>query len=77
LLAETKAAFRKGITFDMQFDLATDEKMYCSEFTAKMFRRGLTNDTMFAVSRVANFEFLAPDNLFTHPHCRRLYTAVY
>lgn len=77
LLTETKAAYRQGLTFDMQFDLATDEKMYCSEFTAKMFRRGYENDTLFTVSRIASFEFLAPDNLFTHPLCKELYKAVY
>jgi hypothetical protein len=77
LLAETRNAYRQGITFDMQFDLATDEKMYCSEFTAKMFRRGMDNDTLFTVSRIAGFEFLAPDNLFTHPLCKPLYKAIY
>ncbi|HEX7844859.1 MAG TPA: YiiX/YebB-like N1pC/P60 family cysteine hydrolase [Chitinophagaceae bacterium] len=77
LLSVTKKAHRQEISFDMKFDLATDEKMYCSEFTAKMYRRAFQNDSMFTPSRIAAFSFLSPDNLFTHPLCQPLFTAIY
>ena len=75
LITVTEEAFRQGIRFDMQFDLASDEKMYCSEFTAKMFCKAYGNDTLFTSSRIADFEFLAPDNLFLNPHCKELFRA--
>lgn len=77
LLLETKTAYRRGIPFDMDFDLETDEQMYCSEFTAKMYRRCYGNDTMFTASRIGSFDFLAPDNLFTHPYCRAVFRGSY
>ncbi|HET9430464.1 MAG TPA: YiiX/YebB-like N1pC/P60 family cysteine hydrolase [Chitinophagaceae bacterium] len=73
----TRQTFQKGVSFDMEFDLATDEKMYCSEFTAKMYRIAFYNDTMFQESGIGGFRFLAPDNLYLHPLSTRLYQAEY
>ncbi len=77
LITITQQTYRQGISFDMDFDLATDDKMYCSEFTAKMYRRLWNNDTMFSLSRIGHFEFLAPDNLFSHRLCRQVCRAKY
>lgn len=77
LIIAAQEAYKKGISFDMDFDLATDDKMYCSEFTAKMYRKACKNDTMFSPSRLPGLEYLAPDNLFIHPACRSIYKAVY
>ncbi|HEX2848427.1 MAG TPA: YiiX/YebB-like N1pC/P60 family cysteine hydrolase [Chitinophagaceae bacterium] len=77
LILAAQAAYQKGISFDMKFDLATDDKMYCSEFTAKMYRQAYKNDTMFALTRLPGLEYLAPDNLFLHAACKPVYKAVY
>jgi|SRR6218665_209885 len=77
LIAEVHKAYADRISFDMKFDLATDDRMYCSEFTAKMFRRSFSNDTMFTTVKTPAMEYLAPDNLFTHPGCRSVYAAKY
>jgi hypothetical protein len=77
LINETQKAYADRIRFDMKFDLATDDKMYCSEFTAKMFRRGSGNDTMFTPVKTPAMEYLAPDNLFTHPACHKIFAAKY
>ncbi|MCG2617682.1 hypothetical protein LZZ85_25500 [Terrimonas sp. NA20] len=77
LINEAKTAFAEKITFDMKFDLATDDKMYCSEFTAKMFQRAFQNDSMFIPVKIPGLDYLAPDNLFTHPACKKVFAAVY
>lgn len=77
LINEVHKAYTARISFDMKFDLATDDKMYCSEFTAKMFRRSFSNDTMFTPVKTPAMEYLAPDNLFMHPGCRGVYAAKY
>jgi hypothetical protein len=77
LMNAVASAYRRGITFDMQFDLATDEKMYCSEFVGKMFSRAFDNDTLFGVSAIGQFRFLAPDNIFLNRLCHPVYHAVY
>ena len=35
LINVVQSLYAKGIMFDMQFDLATDDRMYCSEFVYK------------------------------------------
>ena len=77
LIEETRRSYQDSLRFDMQFDLSTNDKMYCTEFTAKMYQRAFNNDSMFAVSRIGSFEFLAPDNLFSHSSCQRLYQAYF
>lgn len=77
LITEVHDAYVNRISFDMKFDLSTDDKMYCSEFTAKMFRRGFSNDTMFTPVKTPAMEYLAPDNLFTYPGCSGVYAAKY
>lgn len=77
LIAAAQTAYKKEISFDMKFDLATDDKMYCSEFTAKMYRLAYRNDTMFTPTRMPGLEYLAPDNLFLHSSCKAIYKAVY
>jgi hypothetical protein len=77
VIIAAQAAYKSGISFDMNFDLATDDKMYCSEFTAKMYRLAYRNDTMFTPTRIPGLEYLAPDNLFAHPYCRLVYGMAY
>ncbi|MET0466831.1 MAG: YiiX/YebB-like N1pC/P60 family cysteine hydrolase [Chitinophagaceae bacterium] len=77
LINEARTAFANKITFDMKFDLATDDKMYCSEFTAKMFRRAFQNDSMFVPVKIPGLVYLAPDNLFTHAACKKVFAATY
>lgn len=77
LIIAAQAAYKSGISFDMKFDLATDDKMYCSEFTAKMYRLAYRNDTMFTPTRMPGLEYLAPDNLFTHAFSRLVYEVRY
>lgn len=77
LIMEAQNAYEKKISFDMKFDLSTDDKMYCSEFAAKMYRRAYGNDTMFSPVKTPGLDYLAPDNLFTHPACQRVFAARY
>jgi hypothetical protein len=77
LISEATTSYANKITFDMKFDLSTDDKMYCSEFTAKMFQRAFQNDSMFIPVKIPGLDYLAPDNLFTHPACKKVFAAVY
>jgi hypothetical protein len=35
LVAVVQSSYNKGLMFDMKFDLATDDRMYCAEFVYK------------------------------------------
>ncbi|MFM2388313.1 MAG: hypothetical protein RL660_3070 [Bacteroidota bacterium] len=57
------AAVTKGYTFDMQFDLATNEQLYCTELVYKAINTAL-NDTIFATTTMKNQTIVCPDNVF-------------
>lgn len=64
--------YRKGTLFDMQFDLRTDNKLYCSEFVAKSFSKGLRAPVMFGTYTLAGKQYVAVDNIFLHPKCKEI-----
>ena len=61
--------YKKGVTFDMDFNLATDDKLYCAEFVSKAISAATARQITFATTRINAFEFVAVDNLFLNPHC--------
>ncbi len=77
LLTTVKKWFDAGIMFDMKFDLATNDRMYCAEFVSKSYAKGTHDKLHFACSRIKDFEFIGVDNLFLHPLCHEVKRAVY
>lgn len=66
-----------GVRFDMRFDLATNNKMYCAEFVHKTLRWG-TGGRIITDSTNAGFKTgITTDNLFGNPQCRELGRFVY
>ncbi len=64
-----KAWYKKGVGFDMQFDLATDDRLYCAEFVSKAITKATDNKMIFATTMINNFNFVAVDNLFLNKYC--------
>lgn len=77
LMEVVQVNYDKGIPFDMEFDLETDDKLYCSEFAAKMYQKAKKNDSLFTPSVIGNFRFFAPDNLFSTSFFRQAGKAIY
>ena len=65
-----KEFFDHGIMFDMDFDLGTDDRMYCAEFVYKSFIKASRNKLVFNHSHIKQFEFIGVDDLFLHPQCK-------
>ena len=65
-----KAWYNKGLMFDMKFDLATNDRMYCAEFVSKAITTATGNQIIFSTSRINKFEFVAVDNLFLNKFCQ-------
>ncbi len=64
-----KAWYRKGVMFDMDFDLTTNDRMYCAEFVSKAVSLCTDHHIIFSTSKINNFEFIAVDNLFLNKSC--------
>lgn len=64
--------FKARIPFDLDFDLRTDERMYCAEFVAKSLQAGFVKDERIHVSRIDTIRFIGPDDIFLHPGAQRV-----
>lgn len=65
LLQQVKNYAADGLTFDKQFDLATDDKMYCTEMLYKALV-STTKDTLLIAPTISisGRKYIAVDNLF-------------
>jgi hypothetical protein len=61
--------YHSKITFDMQFDLGTDNKMYCTELVYKTIKRATSDSVNLLTTTQNNRTFVAVDNLFMNPFC--------
>ena len=64
--------YRQGIMFDMQFNLVSDERMYCSEFVYKSIERACNKRILLSTTKLNHIEFIAPDNLYINPGCTEI-----
>jgi uncharacterized protein YnzC (UPF0291/DUF896 family) len=77
LMDTVKQYYHRGIMFDMDFDLATDNQMYCAEFVAKSFINGTSRKLAFSHSFIGRFEFIGIDDIFLHPFSKSIEQLVY
>lgn len=83
----SKDNFAKGLKFDKNFDLKTDDKMYCAEMIYKFVKQATNNRVVLPTTTIQNFrvkdprykglvlkefEYVALDNLFINPFCTEL-----
>jgi hypothetical protein len=59
-----------GVMFDMKFDLASNDHMYCAEFVYKSYTWGTSGRLKFPTSHIGAFQFIGVDDIFLHPDCR-------
>lgn len=64
------AYYRKRPLFDMQFDLATDDKLYCSEFVYKSLMHSTTDSALMTLSTAMGRKYVGIDDLFLNRHAR-------
>ncbi len=67
----------QAIMFDIDFDLQTDERMYCAEFVYKSLLHASHRQLQFSLSKIKDFHFIGVDDLFLHPLCQKRIEIVY
>lgn len=77
LIKTVQQYYMAGLEFDMKFDLASNDKMYCAEFVAKSYEAADKKRLQFNRSHIQNFEFIGVDDIFLHPLCKRMEQIVY
>lgn len=63
LIGTAQQLFRDKLKFDLDFDLATDDKMYCAEFIYKSFLVATDSTVRFRHSFIGDFEFVGVDDI--------------
>ncbi len=64
--------YAAGLPFDMDFDLQTDDKMYCSEFVYKVFSKAFRQPRLFTTTTVGQKEYVGVDDIFLQKQCREI-----
>jgi hypothetical protein len=69
LMITVKKLKALGVTFDMKFNLQTNDKMYCAEFVYKACVMGTNGKLQFNTSHLGDFAFIGVDDLFLQALC--------
>lgn len=72
LIKIAKKLYAQQLKFDMDFDLKTDERMYCAEFVYKAFLWSTQNRIHFSSSTIKEKTFIGVDDIILHEHCRQI-----
>jgi len=73
-IAQLQAIVRRYYTarvpFDLDFDMATDDRLYCAEFVYKAVQEATADTGYFSMSRVLERTYVGVDNLTDPRHAR-------
>ena len=69
--------FSKGISFDNDFDLNSDQQMYCTELVYKVLTTANGNKKFINLSHGNGIDYVACDNLYLNPQTRLIYSYNY
>ncbi|HRO41900.1 MAG TPA: YiiX/YebB-like N1pC/P60 family cysteine hydrolase [Flavipsychrobacter sp.] len=68
LVKITLQFFKEKRRFDMDFDLRTDDKLYCAEFLYKALNEAVADSLFIKPSKMFGYTFVGVDNLFLNSH---------
>jgi hypothetical protein len=67
--------YKQKVQFDIQFDLSTNDKMYCTEMVYKVLTQISGDDNFIPLTTVNKITYCACDNLFLSPHFKKIYSS--
>ncbi len=62
--------YKEGRKFDTNFDLNTNDRLYCSEFVYKAVNKACADTNYIKPVSVLGFSYVGIDNLFINPHTK-------
>ncbi len=64
----TQQYYREGRIFDLDFDLETDDKLYCAEMIYKALRTCTTDSNFISTAHRFGRTYVGVDNIYHHPN---------
>lgn len=77
MVTKADSLFHQKILFDEDFDLNSDNKMYCTEFVYKTIKSLVTEKITLSSSEVSGKKYIACDDLFLIPKTKLIYQTNY
>jgi hypothetical protein len=68
LVDNVTAYYKAKKMFDMDFDMKTDDRLYCAEMIYKAVIHAVGDTSYIPLTRALNREFVGVDNLFRNPN---------
>ena len=65
--------YRNKVQFDLDWDLESDEEMYCSELIYKALIDATGDKEYISLSKVMDKDYVAVDNLYLNKHCNQIF----
>jgi hypothetical protein len=69
--------YAAGMEFDLDFDMTTNDKMYCSEMIYKAMVIATGDSNYIELSKVIDKPYVAIDNLYLNDHCEKIFNYEY
>ncbi len=68
LLGAVRQLYREEKKFDMDFDLQTDDRLYCAEFVYKAMNQAMKEEKFMNPVTLFGYSFVGVDNLFVNSY---------
>jgi len=65
--------YKERPKFDMKFDLATDDKLYCSEFVYKAINKAMRDSVYITATTLFGHRFVGIDDIFMNDHANMVW----
>jgi hypothetical protein len=72
-----KFFYARKTKFDLDFDLHTDDRLYCTEFIYKSLVRATGDARYIPLTSFIGRTYVSTDNLFLNKHARLVYRAIF
>ncbi|RQO31015.1 hypothetical protein DBR32_09920 [Taibaiella sp. KBW10] len=72
-----RSYYQKGVAYDNNYQLSTDEAMYPSEFVFKVMTQATKNKKFISYTNAGPYQFVSIDDLFLRPQNQKIYSAVF
>jgi hypothetical protein len=69
--------FKQQIVFDADFNLSTDDKMYCTEFLYKILTKVSGKENYLPLTVLPGMKYVACDNIYLSSHSKNIYSLNY
>jgi hypothetical protein len=66
--------YSKKISFDTDFNLDTDDKMYCTELLYKVLEKVSGRNNFITLTHLSGFTYVACDNIYMSLHNKNIYS---